>query len=83
MRAIRTRLRWNGDSVSQNQGKIGLLTEANYRGNAWITLGEGDDSRGIAWSDTELSILRGGVVVSRIKLTAVNVSSDQTGSELS
>ena len=62
---------------------IGRLTEANYRGNAWITLGEGDDSRGIAWSDTELSILRGGVVVSRIKLNKVEASTSQISPELS
>ena len=53
---------------------------------AWFTIGKSEDDpdrRGLAWSDNELFVIRGGKHVAKVKLTPVNTSSDQTGSELS
>lgn len=50
---------------------------------AWITLGEGDDSRGLAWSDNELQIMRGNKAIAKVTLTKITASSDQTGQEMS
>lgn len=72
-----------GDSVSQ---KLGKIQEASYAGMAWLTIGKSEDDpdrRGLAWSDNELVVIRGGKHVAKVKLTPVSTSSDQTGSELS
>ncbi|RGS26623.1 hypothetical protein DWY03_03300 [Collinsella sp. AF23-2] len=72
-----------GDSVSQ---KLGKIQEASYAGMAWLTIGKSEDDpdrRGLAWSDNELVVIRGGKHVAKVKLTPINVSSDQTDAELS
>lgn len=53
---------------------------------AWLVIGKSEDDadrRGLAWSDDELFVMRGGKNVAKVKLTPVSTSSDQTGSELS
>ena len=53
---------------------------------AWFVIGKGKDDadrRGLAWSDGELFVMRGGKNVAKVTLTPINVSSDQTDTELS
>lgn len=53
---------------------------------AWLVIGKSEDDaerRGLAWSDGELFVTRGGKIVSKAKLTPVSTSSDQAGPELS
>lgn len=53
---------------------------------AWFVIGKGEDDadrRGLAWSDGELVVMRGGKHVAKVTLTPINASSDQTGAELS
>ena len=53
---------------------------------AWLVIGKSEDDpdrRGLAWSDGELFIMRGGKQVAKVTLTPINASSDQTGAELS
>ena len=72
-----------GDSVSQ---RLGNIREASYSGMAWLVIGKSKDDaerRGLAWSDGELFVTRGGKIVSKAKLTPVSTSSDQAGPELS
>lgn len=72
-----------GDSVSQ---KLGKIQEASYSGMAWLVIGKSEndaDRRGLAWSDGELFVMRGGKNVAKVTLTPINTSSDQTGAELS
>lgn len=72
-----------GDSVSQ---RLGHIQEANYSGMAWLVIGKSEndaDRRGLAWSDGELFVMRGGKNVAKVTLTPINTSSDQTGAELS
>ena len=72
-----------GDSVSR---RLGRMQDADYAGMAWLVIGKSEDDvdrRGLAWSDNELDITRGGKHVARIKLTPVGASSDQVGPELS
>jgi hypothetical protein len=72
-----------GDSVSQ---KLGKIQEASYAGMAWFTIGKSEDDpdrRGLAWSDNELIVIRGGKHVAKVKLTPVSTLSDHAGSELS
>lgn len=72
-----------GDSVSQ---RLGHIQEASYSGMAWLVIGKSEndaDRRGLAWSDGELFVMRGGKNVAKVTLTPINTSSDQTGAELS
>ena len=72
-----------GDSVSR---KLGNIQEADYSGLAWIVIGKDKndaDRRGLAWSDNELFIMRGGNNVAKVTLTPINVSSNQTDQKLS
>ena len=72
-----------GDSVSQ---RLGNIREANYSGMAWLVIGKSEndaDRRGLAWSDDELFVMRGGKNVAKVKLTPVSTSSDSTCPELS
>lgn len=72
-----------GDSVSR---KLGNIQEAGYSSMAWFVIGKGEndaDRRGLAWSDGELFVMRGGKHVAKVTLTPTNVSSDQTDTELS
>lgn len=72
-----------GDSVSQ---RLGYIQEASYSGMAWLVIGKSEndaDRRGLAWSDGELFVMRGGKNVAKVTLTPINTSSDQTGAELS
>ena len=53
---------------------------------AWLVIGKSKadaDRRGLAWSDNELVVMRGGKNVAKVKLTPVSASSDQAGPELS
>lgn len=53
---------------------------------AWIVIGKSKDDadrRGLAWSDGELFIMRGGKNVAKVTLTPMNASSDQASHELS
>ena len=53
---------------------------------AWLVIGKSKDDadrRGLAWSDGELLVMRGGKSVAKVKLTPVSTSSDQAGPELS
>ena len=53
---------------------------------AWLVIGKSEndaDRRGLAWSDGELFVMRGGKNVAKVTLTPINTSSDQTGAELS
>lgn len=73
----------SNDSVSQ---RLGNIREASYSGMAWLVIGKSEDDaerRGLAWSDGELFVTRGGKIVSKVKLTPVSTSSDQTGPGLS
>lgn len=72
-----------GDSVSR---KLGRIQEADYASMAWFVIAKSEndeDRRGLAWSDGELFISHGGKMVAKVSLTPINVSSDQTGQELS
>ena len=72
-----------GDSVSQ---RLGHIQEASYSSMAWLVIGKSEndaDRRGLAWSDGELFVMRGGKNVAKVTLTPINTSSDQTGAELS
>lgn len=51
---------------------------------AWIVIGKSEDDpdrRGLAWSDGELFITRGGKNVAKVTLTPMNASSDQAASD--
>jgi hypothetical protein len=53
---------------------------------AWFTIGKSEDDpdrRGLAWSDGELFVMRGGKNVAKVTLTPISKSSDQTGPQLS
>lgn len=53
---------------------------------AWLVIGKSEndaDRRGLAWSDGELFVMRGGKNVAKVTLTPMNASSDQTDAELS
>ena len=70
-----------GDSVSQ---RLGHIQDANYSSMAWIVIGKSEDDpdrRGLAWSDGELFITRGGKNVAKVTLTPMNASSDQAASD--